>query len=148
MTANVVKLKKDPSLATYQDRTSQQVNSNYQDLNPKQILDINRYIEQANTCFAQGDIEGATVNFQNAISLYPDCVELYTERAKFRRHKLGDLRGALEDYTQAIRIHPQNAFFYFCRSQTYQELGNQQKANEDYNTAMNLAPDGTMHHFS
>jgi Tfp pilus assembly protein PilF len=80
------------------------VNSNYQDLNPVQTLDINRYIQQANTCFAQGDIEGAKANFQDAISLYPDSVKLYTERAKFRRHKLGDLRGALEDYTQAICI--------------------------------------------
>jgi tetratricopeptide (TPR) repeat protein len=124
------------------------VNNNYQDLNPTQILDINRYIQQANTCFAQGDIEGATINFHSAISLYPKCVKLYTERAKFRGHKLGDLRGALEDYTQAICISPQNALFYFWRSQTYQALGNQQKAIEDYNTAMNLAPDGTMHDFS
>ncbi|MDJ0501849.1 MAG: tetratricopeptide repeat protein [Nostocales cyanobacterium LE14-WE4] len=124
------------------------MNSNYQDLNPVQTLDINRYIQQANTCFTQGDIEGAKANFQDAISLYPNSVKLYTERAKFRRHKLGDLRGALEDYTEAICINPQNSFFYFWRSQTYQALGNQQKAIEDYNTAMNLAPDGTMHHFS
>jgi tetratricopeptide (TPR) repeat protein len=124
------------------------VNSNHRDLNPKETLDINQYIQQAYTCFAQGDIEGAMANFQNAISLYPHSVQVYTERANFRLHQLRDLPGALEDYTQAIYINPYNAVYYFWRSQIYQALGNQQKAIEDHNTAMSLAPEGTIYHFS
>lgn len=95
------------------------MNSNHQDLNLKETLDINRYIQQAYTCFAQGDIEGAIGNFQNAIALYPHCFQVYTERANFRLHQLQYLTGALEDYTQAIYINPHNALCYFWRSQTY-----------------------------
>jgi tetratricopeptide (TPR) repeat protein len=122
------------------------VNSDYQDLNPAQILEVNQCIQKAHTCCAAGDIEGAMAIFQNAISRYPNCVKLYTERANIRKYQLGDLNGALEDYTQAITINPDNAFFYFWRSQTYQALGNQQEAIEDYNTAMSLAPEGTIYH--
>ncbi|MFM5980085.1 MAG: tetratricopeptide repeat protein [Sphaerospermopsis kisseleviana] len=135
------------SLTNHQDRTSAKVNSNHQDLNLKETLDINRYIQQAYTCFAQGDIEGAMGNFQNAIALYPHCFQVYTERANFRLHQLQDLTGALEDYTQAIYINPHNALCYFWRSQTYLALGNHQKAIEDHNTAMSLAPEGTIYHF-
>ena len=121
------------------------MNSNYQNLEPKPTPDFKRYIQQAHDTFAQGDTEGAMASFQAAISLYPHCVELYTERANFRQHKLRDLSGALEDYTQAIAIQPDHAFCYFWRSQIYQELGDQERAIEDYNTAMNLAPEGTIY---
>ena len=121
------------------------MNSNYQNLESDQTPEMKRYVEQAHSSFSQGDVEGAIANFQNAISLYPQCAELYTERANFRQHKLRDLPGALEDYNQAISIQPKNAFCYFWRSQIYRALGDQQKAIEDYNTAMNLAPDGTVY---
>ena len=123
------------------------MDSDHQDPRSVQVPDINRYIQQAYNCFAQGDIEGAIAHFHTAITLHPHCAEIYTARAKFRQQNLGDHQGALEDYSQAIYINPQNAFFYYWRSQTYQELGNQQKAIEDYNAAMSLAPEGTIYHF-
>ncbi|WP_066382068.1 MULTISPECIES: tetratricopeptide repeat protein [unclassified Anabaena] len=122
------------------------MNSDHQEISPAQKPDVHRYIQQAYTYFAQGDIEGAIAHFHLAISLAPQCAEIYTARAKFRQQKLGDHQGALEDYTKAIGINPDNAFFYYWRSQTYQKLGNQQKAIEDYNAAMNLAPEGTIYH--
>ncbi|MFM6348520.1 MAG: hypothetical protein ACKPFK_25770, partial [Dolichospermum sp.] len=94
------------SLTNHQDKTSVKVNNNHQDLNSKVTPDINRYIQQAYACFKQGDIEGGMAKFQNGISLYPHCFQLYTERGNFRMHQLRDLTGALEDYTQAIDINP------------------------------------------
>ena len=113
-----------------------------------QPKDIGRYIKQAYTHFAQGDIESAIADFNTAIGVHPNSAELYTARANFRKKKLGDSQGALEDYTHAIDINPENAFFYFWRSQIYQELGNEQKAIEDYNIAMSLAPEGTMYYMN
>ncbi len=104
------------------------------------------YIQRACDCVNQGDIEGALAYFERAINTKPDSAKIYSERANFRKNKLGDRQGALEDYTTAIQMTPNNAMLYFLRSQTYQELGNQQKAIEDYNTAMSLTPQDTIYY--
>ncbi|MDH6061294.1 tetratricopeptide repeat protein [Chrysosporum bergii ANA360D] len=121
--------------------------SNYQNQSSPPTPDVPPYIQQAYTCFAQGDMQGAIAHFDAAIFSHPQCAEIYTARAKFRQEKLGDCEGALDDYTQAIDINPGNPFFYYWRSQTYLELGNHQKAIEDHNAAINLAPDHTIYHF-
>ncbi|MBW4510876.1 MAG: tetratricopeptide repeat protein [Scytonematopsis contorta HA4267-MV1] len=104
------------------------------------------YIQRACDCVNQGDIEGALAYFERAINSKPNSPKIYSERANFRKNKLGDRQGAIEDYTMAIEMTPDNAMLYFLRSQTYQELGNQQKAIEDYNTAMSLTPQGTIYY--
>ena len=99
------------------------------------------FIERAYSCFARGDIEGALKNFDDVICTHPNNAKIYSERAYFRKTKLGDKQGAIADYTQAISINPNDPFFYFCRSQTYLELGDRKKAIEDYNTAMDMTPE-------
>lgn len=99
------------------------------------------YIELAYSCFKKGNTKQALKNFKQAINIQPNNPKIYGERAYFRKIKLGDKQGAIEDYTQAININPHNPLFYFCRSQTYKELGLLQKAIEDYNKAMDIAQD-------
>ncbi len=103
-------------------------------------------VEQARTFFKQGDTQKAIAQFSNAIRIRPNDAYLYTERANLRRQNLEDKEGALEDYTQAINLHPDNPLFYLWRSQLYYEIGDQLKAMTDYNTAIRLAPEGTMYH--
>ncbi|KAF3888462.1 MULTISPECIES: tetratricopeptide repeat protein [Nostocales] len=86
------------------------------------------------------------VQLNNAIRIHPQDAYLYTKRANFRHSNLGDKRGALEDYTQAINLLPENALFYLWRSQLYYEVGDRLKAMADYNTAIRLAPEDTMYH--
>lgn len=104
------------------------------------------YVEQARTFFKQGDTNRAIALFNNAIRTRPNDAYLYTERANLRRKNLQDKDGALEDYTQAINLHPDNPLFYLWRSQLYYEIGDKLKAMTDYNTAIRLAPEGTMYH--
>lgn len=104
------------------------------------------YVEQARTFFQQGDTNRAIALFNNAIRTRPNDAYLYTERANLRRKNLEDKNGALEDYTQAINLHPDNPLFYLWRSQLYYEIGDKLKAMTDYNTAIRLAPEGTMYH--
>jgi tetratricopeptide (TPR) repeat protein len=107
------------------------------------------YVEQARTFFKQGDTNKAIALFGHAIRTRPNDAYLYTERANLRRQNLEDKHGALEDYTQAINLHPDNPLFYLWRSQLYYEIGDQLKAMTDYNTAIRLAPEGTiMYHSS
>jgi len=103
-------------------------------------------VEQARTFLKQGDTNRAIVQFNNAILTHPNDAYLYTERANLRRQNLEDKDGALEDYTQAINLHPDNPLFYLWRSQFYYEIGDKLKAMTDYNTAIRLAPEGTMYH--
>ncbi len=104
------------------------------------------YIEQAHTSFRQGDVQRAITQLNHAVRVHPHEANLYTERANFRRRNLEDRLGALEDYTQAINLHPDNALFYLWRSQLYYEIGDHLKAMADHNTATRLAPQDTMYH--
>lgn len=104
------------------------------------------YVEKAYVFFRQGDTQKALAQFNNAISVRPHDAYLYSERANLRRQNLEDKNGALEDYTQAINLHPDNPLFYLWRSQLYYEIGDKLKAMTDYNTAIRLAPEDTMYH--
>lgn len=112
--------------------------------NQQSIIDA--YVKQAHTFLREGDMSRAIAQFDNAIRVFPEDAYLYSQRANFRRQNLQDPDGALEDYTQAINLHPDNPVFYLWRSQLYYESGDQCKAMADYNTAIRLAPEGTMYH--
>ena len=112
--------------------------------NQQSIIDA--YVKQAHTFLRQGDTNRAIALSDNAIRVFPEDAYLYSQRANLRRQNLQDPNGALEDYTKAINLHPDNSLFYFWRSQLYYESGDKCKAMADYNTAIRLAPEGTMYH--
>ncbi|MBD0263153.1 MAG: tetratricopeptide repeat protein [Tolypothrix sp. Co-bin9] len=112
--------------------------------NQQSIIDA--YVKQAHTFLRQGDTNRAIAVLDNAICVFPENAYLYSQRANLRRQNLQDANGAIEDYTQAINLHPDNPLFYLWRSQLYYEKGDKCKAMADYNTAIRLAPEGRMYH--
>jgi len=56
------------------------------------------------------------------------------------RSELGDKQGAIDDYTQAIKINPNYADAYYNRGNTHSELGNKQGAIDDYTQAIKINP--------
>jgi tetratricopeptide (TPR) repeat protein len=62
---------------------------------------------------------------------------VYYERANVRR-KLGDYEGAIDDYTQVIRISPEFASAYYERANVRRELGDHQGAGVDFQRASDL----------
>ena len=54
---------------------------------------------------------------------------------------LGDYKGAIADYTQAIRLKPDYAFAYYRRGVAKARLGQHFAAIADFNTAIRLKPD-------
>lgn len=141
------------SINSYQGITVKRQSSELRQLRRENSTSTNKqitsatYIEKAYTSLRQGDPQRAISELNNAIRAYPRDAHLYTERANFRRKNLGDRQGALEDYTQAISLRPDNAIYYLWRSQLYHEIGDIFKAMADYNTAIRLAPEDTMYHF-
>ncbi|MEC4816677.1 MAG: tetratricopeptide repeat protein [Scytonema sp. PMC 1069.18] len=55
-----------------------------------------------------------------------------------QKSDLGDLQGALADYTQAIRINPRYSLAYYNRGIVYQDLGETEAALVDYGKAIEI----------
>jgi Tfp pilus assembly protein PilF len=59
-------------------------------------------------------------------------------RAQLRVSR-GDYQGALEDFSQAIRLAPQERHLYVLRARVYSAMGQESPAQQDYETASRLA---------
>ena len=59
----------------------------------------------------------------------------------FDKEGLGDYKGAIFEYTQAIRLDPDDALAYINRGNAKRKLGQHRAAISDYDTAIRLKPD-------
>jgi tetratricopeptide (TPR) repeat protein/S1-C subfamily serine protease len=80
----------------------------------------------------------AEVAINKAIELSPRAV-FYINRGNVR-NELGDKQGAIDDYTQAIKINPNDALAYYNRGIVRNELGDKQGAIDDYTLAIKFNP--------
>ncbi|MEM7336081.1 MAG: tetratricopeptide repeat protein [Chloroflexota bacterium] len=55
-------------------------------------------------------------------------------------HDMGQLEDALNDYTQAISLNPQDAVAFYNRGSTYHDMGQLEDALNDYTQAISLNP--------
>ncbi|HEX6387691.1 MAG TPA: tetratricopeptide repeat protein, partial [Anaerolineae bacterium] len=60
----------------------------------------------------------------------------------------GELAAAIEDYTQAITLNPDDATAYNNRGIAYRQLGQLDRALADFNRALELAPDDDWYLYS
>jgi len=67
--------------------------------------------------------------------------EVYFFEQGSSKHSKGDYRGAIEDYTEAIRLKPDAAEVYNRRGIAKSNSGDKQGAIEDYTRAIRLMPD-------
>lgn len=83
--------------------------------------------------------QAAIDDFSKAISLRPDYIEAFHNRARVRESQ-GDLKGAIEDYTVVINSMPESAELVHRRGRVWMEKGNLKDAITDYNEAIRLDP--------
>ncbi len=69
----------------------------------------------------------------------PHYTKAYYNRGNARKAK-NDLDGAIADYSEAIRLEPQNASRYGNRGEAYFAISEFDKALEDFQKANNLRP--------
>ncbi|MBI5958083.1 MAG: tetratricopeptide repeat protein [Chloroflexi bacterium] len=55
-------------------------------------------------------------------------------------HDLGNDQGAIENYSEAIRLNPKHAQTYLSRALVYEKQGEYQKALADYDAALHIIP--------
>ena len=58
-----------------------------------------------------------------------------------KKEKLGDYKGAIVNYTEAIQLKPNDASIYYNRGRAKAKLGQHDAAIADYDTAIRLKPD-------
>jgi tetratricopeptide (TPR) repeat protein len=83
------------------------------------------FLVQAGDKYGKGDYRGAIL--------------AYYARG-YVRLQLGDNKGAIQDYTQAININPNDAKAYYNRGLANSNLGDKQAAIQDYTQAININP--------
>ncbi|MCX6082006.1 MAG: SUMF1/EgtB/PvdO family nonheme iron enzyme [Chloroflexi bacterium] len=83
----------------------------------------------------------------NNNSLTLDSVGDYIKRGNERREN-GDLDGAINDYSEAIRLTPDFAIAYFWRAAVRKSKGDLSGALDDYSVAIQLDPDDNFSYLS
>jgi len=69
----------------------------------------------------------------------PDNANEYLMRG-MQNAASGDLLSAIEDFTEAINLEPQNTALYVARASVYDSNGDYQSAIDDYEMAIELNP--------
>ncbi|MDF5734449.1 MULTISPECIES: tetratricopeptide repeat protein [unclassified Nostoc] len=80
---------------------------------------------------------GSQPAFPQAIKINPKDAIAYKKRGN-ARSDLGDLEGAIEDYTQSIQINPNYVDAYYNRGNARSDLGDLEGAIEDYTQAIQI----------
>jgi tetratricopeptide (TPR) repeat protein len=87
-------------------------------------------------------------NFNEAINMYTMAIKLKPDyAAAFNNRSIAysstELIKAIADSTEAIRIRPFDAIYYFNRGKKYSALGEHEKAIADFSESIRLRPDQT-----
>ena len=86
-----------------------------------------------------GETDSALADFNRALDLNPDLARAYTARGTIYRDR-GDVKGAMAEFARSIQAEP-TVDAYYERGQTYESLGEHQKAIDDYDLAIALLRD-------
>ncbi len=97
------------------------------------------YFERGSARHILGQDEQALADFEKAVELNPNLYRAYAAIGSIYRAR-NDLKRAMEAYTKSIAAKP-NVDAFFERGQTYESLGEHQKAIEDYDRAILELPD-------
>jgi tetratricopeptide (TPR) repeat protein len=99
------------------------------------------YVELAQMLVADGQNDAAFVYFTKAIELAPEQADLYLARGFFllkqNRHP-----EALADLSTIIRLQPDKPEGYLTRGLVLSELGEKERANNDFAVACRLGDQG------
>ena len=93
------------------------------------------------------DDRGALRDYNTALKLNPDLVEIYSKRGLVK-NRMGNLHGAFKDLDRMIQINPEHIFAYNNRASARGNLGDDQGALDDLNKAIQINPEYAMAYFN
>ena len=86
----------------------------------------------------KGNINNAIIYLNEAIEIAPHDARFYISRGTFKGKE--NNADAIEDYTKAIEIEPNNLFAYRLRADSKCKLEDYQGAIDDYTKAIEILP--------
>jgi Flp pilus assembly protein TadD len=90
------------------------------------------YNNRGNIYYNRGEFNKARADYDRAIALdNPNKDTAYANRGHLLYHT-GDLVGAIKDFTHALELNPDDREIYFSRGYAYDDLGETEKATQDY----------------
>ncbi|CAG8559440.1 10982_t:CDS:10 [Diversispora eburnea] len=81
--------------------------------------------------YLMGDSQNALVDFQKALELKPDYVQIYVKRATIYMEQ-GNKDGAWEEFEEAIKIDPTDPDIYYHRGQAVKEYQRRIELDSDF----------------
>ncbi len=98
------------------------------------------YAWRGDAYFNQGEIDKGYQEYQKAISLSSELADIYYNNRANLFVKLGEYPKAITDYSQAIKLKPNNYQYYLSRAEAYEELDNDNAVVSDYAKVIELSP--------
>jgi protein O-GlcNAc transferase len=108
---------------------------------------VDAKFQEALSIHQKGDLAQAQVLYQRILAIDPrhaDSLHLLGVMA----HQTRNYQRAVEFIDAAVRVQPENAFFYFNRGNALFELNRMNEAVASYRTALELSPDFAEAHYS
>jgi tetratricopeptide (TPR) repeat protein len=95
------------------------------------------YWERGVTYARMKNYDGAITNFEACLERKPGFANAQLGLGEAYRNK-GDFKTALIHHDEAIALNPRSAWFHRERGNTYQKMGDQERANADFAKARDL----------
>jgi len=89
--------------------------------------------------FQEGKIKEAFYHFDKSIKIRPNYISLNSRGEIYARN--GFYKQAIDDFSQAIQLHPAFAESYYNRGLAYDKMGDYKAAIEDFSQAIHLKND-------
>ncbi len=94
-------------------------------------------LKQAVICTEAGDLQSALELCNQSIALNPKYDLAFFQRAT-TREMMGDITGAIADYSTVIQINTNNIYAYLNRGLLYQKTKRKWAAFKDFNSARSI----------
>jgi len=100
------------------------------------------HLKKAQKLFIERNYEMALVELDEAVHIAPDIPEVYFWRGKTLATDLNEenIKAGIEEISYAINLRPDYTEAYLERGKLYLQLGELDKAEQDFNNVLNLKP--------
>ena len=105
------------------------------------VPDSAMILDEAIRLVASGDTDGGIALLNRALQLSPRLWQAREYRGQVHLGEPGAAESALKDFTEAIRLAPDEPHLYILRSHVFSALGDDSSARRDLETASRLGGD-------
>lgn len=131
-----------PSLAVAAAADSPKIQENI-----PRIPTVDFHLREGLRLYQQGDVQGAELALQKAISLEPENAALHSNLGVILADQ-NRFKESIHEYAEAVRLNPQNPVFHNNLGNVLSRTGDLQGASKEYREAIRLNPNYALAYFN